>query len=285
MTEKLKNLGLLFLFLVGTGIFLYPKFSSQWNAYRDGQLVSSYQRQVSQTKPSETDRIWQKAEAYNKKLGIQPVPDAFSFREGVEDKVYESLLGMEKDGMMGHVEVPAIGINLPIYHYTRDAILSKGAGHLFGSALPVGGQGTHAVVSAHRGLPSAEMFTNLNLVKKGDIFYFRVLNRTLAYQVDQIATVEPDQVSLLSGEVGKDYATLVTCTPYGVNTKRLLVRGHRIPYNHKHYQKAHQAAKGVDKARLWIELLCALIGIVVALILVTLYATLTKRRGKPSPKA
>lgn len=178
---------------------------------------------------------------------------------------------------MGYVEVPSIKVNLPIYHYTTDEVLSKGAGHLFGSALPVGGEGTHAVISAHRGLPSAEMFTNLNLLQKGELFYFHILNRKLAYRVDQIVTVEPDQVAALSGEIGKDYATLVTCTPYGVNTKRLLVRGHRVPYHQKQYQKAKLALGSIDTARLWVELLCAVIGVAIAVVLVSVYSRMTKK--------
>ncbi|HEL0713917.1 TPA: class C sortase [Streptococcus equi subsp. zooepidemicus] len=277
MKEKLKNLALLILFLLGIAILLYPMISSQWNAYRDRQLMSAYDEQVAKQKRSETDDMWERAMSYNAQIGIQPVPDAFSFRDGIHDKAYEGLLNIDKTGIMGYVEIPSIKVNLPIYHYTTDEVLSKGAGHLFGSALPVGGEGTHAVISAHRGLPSAEMFTNLNLLQKGELFYFHVLNRKLAYRIDQIVTVEPDQVAALSGEIGKDYATLVTCTPYGVNTKRLLVRGHRVPYHQKQYQKAKLASKGVDKVRLWIELLCAVIGVAIAVIIVSVYSRMTKK--------
>nr|WP_235206487.1 sortase [Streptococcus pyogenes] len=133
-------------------------------------------------------------------------------------------------------------------------------------------------MSAHRGLPSAEMFTNLNLVKKGDTFYFRVLNKVLAYKVDQILTVEPDQVTSLSGVMGKDYATLVTCTPYGVNTKRLLVRSHRIAYHYKKYQQAKKAMKLVDKSRMWTEVVCAAFGVVIAIILVFMYSKMTDKK-------
>ncbi|HES7639595.1 TPA: class C sortase [Streptococcus pyogenes] len=278
MTERLKNLGILLLFLLGTAIFLYPTLSSQWNAYRDRQLLSTYHKQVTQKKPSEMEEVWQKAKAYNARLGIQPVPDAFSFRDGIHDKNYESLLQIENNDIMGYVEVPSIKVTLPIYHYTTDEVLTKGAGHLFGSALPVGGDGTHTVISAHRGLPSAEMFTNLNLVKKGDTFYFRVLNKVLAYKVDQILTVEPDQVTSLSGVMGKDYATLVTCTPYGVNTKRLLVRGHRIAFHYKKYQQAKKAMKLVDKSRMWTEVVCAAFGVVIAIILVFMYSKMTDKK-------
>lgn len=277
MKEKLKNLALLILFLLGIAILLYPMISSQWNAYRDRQLISAYDEQVAKQKRSETDDMWERAMSYNAQIGIQPVPDAFSFRDGVHDKAYEALLNIDKAGIMGYVEVPSIKVNLPIYHYTTDEVLSKGAGHLFGSALPVGGEGTHAVISAHRGLPSAEMFTNLNLLQKGELFYFHVLNRKLAYRIDQIVTVEPDQVAALSGEIGKDYATLVTCTPYCVNTKRLLVRGHRVPYHQKQYQKAKLTSKGVDKVRLLVELLCAAIGVAIAVVLVSVYSRMTKK--------
>ncbi|EHI69221.1 class C sortase [Streptococcus ictaluri] len=282
MKERLKNLGILLLFLIGVIIFLYPLVSSRWNAYRNQQLLGTYDQQIAKRGLSETEVMWEKAKAYNDQIGIQPVPDAFSFRDGIHDKNYESLLKIENNDIMGYVEVPSIKVTLPIYHYTTDEVLTKGAGHLFGSALPVGGDGTHTVISAHRGLPSSEMFTNLNLVSNGDMFYFRVLNKVLAYEVDQILTVEPDQVTSLSGVMGKDYATLVTCTPYGVNTKRLLVRGHRVPYHQKQYKKAHTSPKGIDRARLWVEVLCAGMGVIIAAVLVLIYSKISDKKNKSS---
>ena len=151
-----------------------------------------------------------------------------SVRDGQTDSTYESLLNLNGDGMMGYVEIPVIDVSIPIYHYTTDESQEKGAGHLFGSSLPVGGKSTHCILSAHRGLP---LFTDLNLVEKGDVFYLHVLGKTLAYEVDQILTVLPEQTESLGITDGDDYVTLVTCigTPYAVNTHRFLVRGHRVP--------------------------------------------------------
>ena len=174
--------------------------------------------------------MWKAAQEYNEQIKQESVPDAFSVRDGQTDSTYESLLNLNGDGMMGYVEIPVIDVSIPIYHYTTDESLEKGAGHLFGSSLPVGGKSTHCILSAHRGLPSAKLFTDLNLVEEGDVFYLHVLGKTLAYEVDQIFTVLPEQTESLGITDGDDYVTLVTCTPYAVNTHRLLVRGVRTKY-------------------------------------------------------
>ena len=181
--------------------------------------------------------------------------------------------------MIGTVEIPAIKVNIPIYHYTTSASLEKGAGHLLGSALPVGGEGTHCVVSAHRGLPNQKLFTDLNLLKAGDVFYFHVLDQTFAYEVDQILTVEPSQVESLSVVKGEDYATLVTCTPYAVNTHRLLVRGHRVPYSDEEYKEnVKNAVPRSDKNYMMMQALCVLIGIVIAVVIFFVTGWIGKRR-------
>ena len=174
--------------------------------------------------------MWKAAEKYNEQIKQESVPDAFSIRDGQTDPVYESLLNLNGDGMMGYVEVPVIGQNIPIYHYTTEDSLQKGAGHLFGSSLPVGGESTHCILSAHRGLPSASLFSDLDQLEEGDHFLIHVLNETLCYEVDKISVVKPEETSSLAVEEGKDLVTLVTCTPYGVNTHRLLVRGIRTEY-------------------------------------------------------
>lgn len=248
----------IFLILVGILILLYPYISSSWNRYRDQQLISSHREWVDTQPEQEKEKMWQVAQSYNNELGIQPVPDAFSLREGIHDPKYETVLNASQDGMMGYVEIPKIDIELPIYHYTSDSVLQKGAGHLFGSALPVGGDGSHTVVSAHRGLPNAEMFTNLPQLEKGDQFYFHVLGEILAYEVDWIQVVKPNQVSSLSGIEGEDYATLITCTPYGINTERILVRGKRVPYDKKDYEKAQSSQKKVDEIYLAVQVVCGL---------------------------
>ena len=230
--NKKKNyIGLGLLFLIGLSILLYPMISDAWNKHRDNLLISKYSSSVSSNNNSEElDSMWKAAEKYNEQIKQESVPDAFSVRDGEKDSTYESLLNLNGDGMMGYVEIPVIDVKIPIYHYTTDESLEKGAGHLFGSSLPVGGESTHAILSAHRGLPSAKLFTDLNLVKEGDVFYLHILNQTLAYEVDQIQTVLPDQTESLAITEGKDYVTLVTCTPYAVNTHRLLVRGSRTVY-------------------------------------------------------
>lgn len=274
------NIGFIILFFIGLGILLYPTISNEWNNYRDNILIESYDKKVQKVDKTEINKFWEEAEDYNKQLGIQPVPDAFSIRDGIKDKTYESVLNMESDGMMGYIDIPSIKVNIPIYHYTTDDSLSKGAGHLFGSALPVGGEGTHTVVSAHRGLPSAELFTNLPLLKNGDYFYFHILDRVIAYKVDQILTVEPHEVESLAGETGIDYATLITCTPYGVNTQRLLVRGHRVAYDKDEHVKESERGSKIDRNHLLIQALCGLIGLILALVIFAIYGFLSRKRKR-----
>ena len=175
--------------------------------------------------------------------------------------------------MMGYISIPAIDVEITIYHYTNEGTLKKGAGHLLGSSLPVGGEGTHSVISAHRGLPSAKLFSDLNLLGNGDSFYIHILDRTLKYEVDQVLVVEPDQTESLAMVAGKDYVTLVTCTPYGVNTQRLLVRGHRVPND----EATPDAAKKRDYKKLLITLLCVIAGIALAYVITKLMDRKRKR--------
>ena len=270
--NKKKNyIGLGLLFLIGLSILLYPMVSDAWNRYRDSLLISNYSSSVSSDDNSEKiDSMWKAAQEYNEQIKQESVPDAFSVRDGQTDSTYESLLNLNGDGMMGYVEIPVIDVSIPIYHYTTDESLEKGAGHLFGSSLPVGGKSTHCILSAHRGLPSAKLFTDLNLVEEGDVFYLHVLGKTLAYEVDQILTVLPEQTESLGITDGDDYVTLVTCTPYAVNTHRLLVRGHRVPMKAaKAVQKAEKKVTGITNPTLPMLALCVVIGIVIAVILVT----------------
>ena len=229
--KKKKYIGLGLLFLIGLSILLYPMVSDAWNRYRDSLLISNYSSSVSSDDNSEKiDSMWKAAQEYNEQIKQESVPDAFSVRDGQTDSTYESLLNLNGDGMMGYVEIPVIDVSIPIYHYTTDETLEKGAGHLFGSSLPVGGKSTHCILSAHRGLPNAKLFTDLDQMEKGDIFILHILGKHLAYKVDQIKTVLPDETSDLDIIEGEDHVTLITCTPYGVNTHRLLVRGVRTKY-------------------------------------------------------
>lgn len=234
MKKKAGNLVIGIIFLAGLSLLLYPFVANQWNNYRQKQLISGYEQVVSDKEAAEGidyDAERKKAEDYNEALLPCVLPDSFALAEssGV-DPVYMNTLNIAGDEMMGSVEIPKINIKIPIYHTTEEDVLNKGAGHLEGSSLPVGGANTHAVISAHRGLPSASLFTDLDQMKVGDHFLLHVLDETLCYEVDKISVVKPEDISALAVEDGQDLVTLLTCTPYGVNTERLLVRGHRVPY-------------------------------------------------------
>ena len=227
---KKKILGILIpvlIFLTGLGVLLYPVFSDLWNQHRQNRLMTDYTNTVTDMEDAERNALWSAAVQYNQ--GLQAAPqDAFTGADPGPKNPYWSLLDPDGTGVMGYLEIPKISLRLPIYHGTGDAALQKGIGHLAGTSLPVGGSGTHCVLSGHRGLPSALLFTDLDQLETGDTFTLYVLDQRLSYQVDQILVVEPEDVSALAPEDGKDYVTLVTCTPYGVNTHRLLVWGSRI---------------------------------------------------------
>ena len=234
MKKKAGNLVICIIFLAGLSLLLYPFVANQWNNYRQKQLISGYEQAVSEKEAAEGidyDAERKKAEEYNEALLPCVLPDSFALAEssGV-DPVYMDTLNIAGDEMMGSVEIPKINIKIPIYHTTEEEVLNKGAGHLEGSSLPVGGANTHAVISAHRGLPSASLFTDLDQMKVGDHFLLHVLDEILCYEVDKISVVKPEDTTALAVEDGQDLVTLLTCTPYGVNTERLLVRGHRVPY-------------------------------------------------------
>ena len=234
MKKKAGNLVIGIIFLAGLSLLLYPFVANQWNNYRQKQLLSGYEQVVSEKEAAEGidyDAERKKAEDYNEALLPCVLPDSFALAEssGV-DPVYMNTLNIAGDEMMGSVEIPKINIKIPIYHTTEEDVLNKGAGHLEGSSLPVGGANTHAVISAHRGLPSASLFTDLDQMKVGDHFLLHVLDETLCYEVDKISVVKPEDTTALAVEDGQDLVTLLTCTPYGVNTERLLVRGNRVPY-------------------------------------------------------
>ena len=217
---------LLFLILlVGLSLLLYPSVSETWNSFHQSRAIASYAEQVATLDDGTYDRLWQRAQAYNAAM----VGDSIAYALSDDRKAdYEAQLDVSGLGIMGYIEIPSIGCSLPIYHGTDEAVLQIAVGHLEWSSLPVGGEGTHCVLSGHRGLPSARLFTDLDKLVVGDIFMLRVLDEVLTYEVDQILIVEPQELSALQPEAGKDLCTLVTCTPYGINTHRLLVRGHRI---------------------------------------------------------
>ena len=216
---------LILIFLVGLSLLLYPTASDYWNSLHQSRAISGYAGQVASLDDETYDALWDRAEAYN--ASLKDKADRFRMSEE-EQREYEQLLAIPGTNVIGYIEIDKINCYLPVYHGTDEAVLQTGVGHLEGSSLPVGGPGTHCVVSGHRGLPSARLFTDLDQLREGDTFVLYVLDETLTYEVDQIRIVEPTQMSELAIVDGQDFCTLVTCTPYGINTHRLLVRGHRI---------------------------------------------------------
>ena len=216
---------LVLILLTGVSLLLYPTVSDYWNSFHQSQAIASYVEAVAEIDNTDYEKMWQEAVAYNEKLkensGRWTPTD-----EELEE--YERLLNVSDTGIMGYIEIPKIKVSLPIYHGTDEAILQIAIGHIPGSSLPVGGKGTHCVVSGHRGLPSAKLFTDLDQLEEGDLFMMRILDETLTYEVDQVRIVEPEELSDLEIDEDKDLCTLVTCTPYGINSHRLLVRGHRV---------------------------------------------------------
>lgn len=217
------------LFLAGAGIFLYPAVSNYFAQRRQLSDIVDYQENVDAKSREELEAEWEKAETYNENLAGDPVKDPFIPGSGYAlPQNYMEVLDI--DGIMGYIEIPKISVMLPIFHGTSEEALEKGVGHIESTALPIGGQFRHCVLTGHRGLPSAELFTRLDEMEKGDIFYIHVLDKNLAYEVDQIKTVLPTELGDIQAVPGQDLVTLITCTPYGVNTHRLLVRGSRTEY-------------------------------------------------------
>lgn len=216
---------LILVLLAGLSLLLYPSVSDYWNSFHQTQAIASYAENVATMDQARYDALWEEAKAYNASLLGRS--NAYLLSEAQRAQ-YDELLDVSGLGVMGYIEIPSIGCSLPVYHGTEESVLQIAVGHLDWTSLPVGGASTHCVLSGHRGLPSAKLFTNLDKLVEGDVFMLRVLDEVLTYEVDQILIVEPQEVAALQIVEGKDYCTLVTCTPYGVNTHRLLVRGHRI---------------------------------------------------------
>ncbi len=237
MKRTLINLAFGLLFLVGFGVLSYPTVSDQWNTYRQSRLISTYEAAVAEMEPEDYSREWEAAWGFNDTLEKNNLyGDAFGSSEGdITDTEYWKVLNAAGDGIMGYLSIPKINIRLGVYHGTAESVLQTGIGHLDGTKLPIGGESTHSVLAAHRGLPSARLFTDVDQLERGDRFYIHILDEILAYEVDQILPmVDKDDMDTLSEALqiteGEDYVTLFTCTPYGVNSHRLLVRGTRVPY-------------------------------------------------------
>ena len=241
MKKNRSNIILILIFLVGLSVMLYPTVSDYVNQKNQSRAVASYSEEVENLSDVDYQAYFDAADDYNRRLA--ETPDAFYRPEQVSG--YTDTLDVSGTGIMGYITISKIGVELPVYHGTSDGVLQVAAGHLEGSSLPVGGAGTHAVISAHRGLPSAKLFTNLDELEAGDTFTITVLDRVLTYEVDQISIVLPTETDLLQPVEGKDYVTLMTCTPYGINTHRLLVRGKRIENaeNQKHIRVTADALR------------------------------------------
>lgn len=265
--------------LLGIGLILYPSVADWWNSFHQSRAVASYAQKVANMDTSEYERILAEAEAYNNNLAINGINWKMSKEELA---VYEKELDITGTGIMGYITIPKIHVELPIYHGIDDAVLQIAIGHLSETSLPVGGPSAHCVVSGHRGLPSAKLFTDIDKLVEGDTWTVNVLNKTLTYEVDRIRVVEPTDLSNLQIEQGKDYFTLVTCTPYGINTHRLLVRGHRVD---NAQGEANVIADALQIEPVYIAPFLAIPFIVVLLIIMMVSTEYMKRRKKIRQKA
>lgn len=264
------------IFLAGLSLLLYPTVSDYLQTLAHRRVIAEYLNNIEEMDDTSYDELLDAALAYNAELADSYV----SLLTLSEDKVqqYESLLDITGTGMMGYIQIPSIDVSLPIYHGASDEVLRVGIGHLEGSSLPVGGETAHTLLSGHRGLPSALLFTHLDKLQVGDTFTLRILRETYTYEVDKIDVIEPREINAVKMETGKDYCTLVTCTPYGVNSHRLLVRGHRIEVQDDAIPEAPLA----PEADLWIWLLIAGAGIVLIIVIIVILRR--KRRNNETPE-
>lgn len=291
MLRKIASYLFALLFLVGLGVLTYPTISNQWNTYRQNQLISTYQETVAAMTPEDFSKEWEQANALNATITENNIyGDVFGEdEEDNEMSAYRQALNIRGDGIMGYLTIPKINVKLSIYHGTADSVLQTGVGHLNGTSLPIGGKGTHSVLAAHRGLPSSKLFTDVDQLEEGDVFYIKVLDETLAYQVDQILPmVESTDMDTLSEALAiddnEDYVSLFTCTPYGVNTHRLIVRGTRIPYEPTEITDDNTPAGVVVEAVKDYYMLYLIAGLVVALILILLLRLIFRRKRNKGVK-
>lgn len=262
--SKTVTIILLSLFFVSLCVLLYPSISQYWNSKVQSKAVSNYNDSLIEMNEQDYSRYLTDAKDYNRRLASLNYP----LLEAKSIKGYESALNIQGNGIMGYISIDKIGVELPMYHGISDSVLSVAVGHIEGSSLPIGGESTHSALSAHRGLPNAKLFTNLDKLEIGDTFTLNILGDTLTYQVDQIKTVKPNEVNDLQIEEGKDFCTLVTCTPYGINTHRLLVRGERVKT--VQYKKVYISAEAYVIDRLIVAPLVAL-PIIFVLIMVVIF--------------
>lgn len=267
------TLVLILVFLTGLSLLLYPTVSDCWNSYHQSKTIAQYAEAVSNLDSGTYEKLWSDADSYNKTL----LHKASRYEMTAEERAeYESLLNVSGNGIIGYIEIPLINCSLPVYHGTDESVLQVAVGHIEGTSLPVGGVGTHCVLSGHRGLPSAKLFTNLDKLTEGDEFMLQVLDETLTYEVDQILIVEPYEMDSLVIEQDKDYCTLVTCTPYGINTHRLLVRGHRV----ENSDEAHAVRVTADALQIEPIIVAPFVAVPMLLILMIALIVGTRRKKR-----
>ncbi len=283
MKKRIINLLTILIVLIGAVVLLYPMVSNMLYQRSQKERAEYYDNMVQELPEEETDSMWELCWEYNESLldlKVQ-ITDPFDEQEyDLAEHPYVDLLNAAGDGVMGYIEIPAINCLLPIYHGADAESLSKGVGHLQGTSLPVGGTGSHAVLSAHTGTPNRELFTNLDQLETGDVFYLHILDEILAYQVDQILVVLPDETDSLVIDRDEDYVTLVTCTPYGVNSHRLLVRGARVAYEAAKAAEAEQGPAGSTWVRQYLLAILVGIGLVAVLLLLAFIVRKVRRRKK-----
>ena len=275
MKKKISNIILVLIFLTGVSLLVYPTFSDWWNSMHQSRAIAAYQDQVNTLDDSQYEEMLEKAKAYNETLVGKE--DRYNLSDS-EVEEYNSLLDVTGTGIMGYVVIPKINVRLPIYHGTDPAVLEIAIGHIPGTSLPVGGASTHCVLSGHRGLPSAKLFTDIDQLEVGDQFMLEVLGDTLTYEVDQITVVLPDELDDIEIEEGKDLCTLVTCTPYGVNTHRLLVRGHRVETVEQNHVRVVSDAVQIEP--MTVSLAIGLPVLVIIMVLRIAFAGKKRRKGR-----
>lgn len=276
MKRNLTTIILIIVFLVGLGLMMYPTVSDMINKAHQTVAIDTYEQEVAKLSDDDFSSILKDARKYNAALTTNEFPKNSEDLDGNEE--YQKAVNPAGNGMMGYIRIDAINVKMPVYHTTKESVLQSGIGHIPTTSLPVGGESTHAVLTGHRGLSSARLFTDLDKIREGDVFYIYVLDEVLAYQVDQIKTVLPAQTQDLQIVEGEDHVTLVTCTPYGVNTHRLLIRGTRIPYSAEIDEKTEAEAEA--RSTLTTEQLVLIIGAPILTVLFIIVLINTKKPKK-----
>ena len=273
MKNKITTILLFLLFLIGLSLLLYPTVSDYWNSLHQSRAITHYEEKVADLDDETYLKLWDEASIYNESLLDRTNSYVLTEEQQAE---YNELLNLDENGIMGHIEIPSLNVSLPIYHGTAESVLQIAIGHLEWTSLPVGGESTHCVLSGHRGLPSAKLFTDLDQLVPGDQFMLQILDETLTYEVDQILIVEPQETDDLQIVEGQDYCTLVTCTPYGINTHRLLVRGHRVETQ----EEARTVRVTADAIQIEPLMVAPLVGIPMLLILLIIIMANDSRRAR-----